>query len=60
MREATSSWRNVTSGILQGSVLIPIMFQVYINDMQSGMTSYMNQFAENDKLMRVVKNTDDC
>ena len=36
IREETSRWRNVTSGVLQGSVLAPIMFQVYVNDMQCG------------------------
>ena len=28
--------------------------------MQSGVTSYMNLFANDTKLMRIVKNTDDC
>ena len=54
IREATLSWRNVTSGVPQGSVLAPIMFQIYVNDMQCGVTSYMNLFADNAKLMRVV------
>ena len=47
IREATSSWRNVTSGVLQ----------IYLNDTQ---TSYMNPFADDAKLMRVVEITDDC
>ena len=51
IREETSRWRNVTSGVLQGSVLAPIMFQVCVNDMQCGMTSYMNLFADDAKLM---------
>ena len=36
------------------------MFQIYVNDMQCGVTSYVNLFADYAKLMRVVKNTDDC
>ena len=51
IREETSRWRNVTSGVLEGAVLAPIMLQIYINDMQCGMTSYMNMFADDAKLM---------
>ena len=51
IREETSRWRNVTSGVPQGSVLAPIMFQIYVNDMQCGVTSYMNMFADDAKLM---------
>ena len=51
IREETSRWRNVTSGVLQGSVLTPIMFQVYVNDMQCCVTSYMNLFVDDAKLM---------
>ena len=54
IRDAVSSARKVTSGVPQGSVLAPIMFQIYVNDMQCGVTSYMNLFADNAKLMRVV------
>ena len=60
VRKVTSSWRNVTSGEVQGSVLAPIMFQVYVNDMLCGVTSYMNMFVDDAKSMRVIKNTDDC
>ena len=60
IREATSSWRNVISGELLGSVLATIMFQIYVKYMQCGVTSYMNLFADDAKLMRIVKNTDDC
>ena len=60
IREATSSWRKVTSGVPQGSVLAPIMFQVYVSDMQCGVTSYMNMVADDAKLMRGIKNTVDC
>ena len=51
IREATSSWRKVTRGVPQGSVLAPIMFQIYVNDMQCSVTSDMNMFADDAKLM---------
>ncbi len=31
--DTNSGWRRVTSRVLQESVLAPIMFQIYVNDM---------------------------
>ena len=60
VRGCKSSWRKVTSGVPQGSVLAPVMFAIYINDMTEGITSYMNLFADDAKIMRRIANEGDC
>ena len=51
---ATSGWRKVTSGIPQGSVLGPILFVLYINDMPEALVnnSTAAMFADDTKLYR--------
>ena len=58
--DAFSSLRNVMSGVPQESVLAPIMFHICVYDIQCEVTSYMNLFANDAKLMKVVRNIDDC
>ena len=60
IRGASSNWAEVVSGVPQGSVLAPLMFLIYINDLPDGVSSYMNMFADDAKIMRQVRNPEDC
>ena len=60
VRNEKSEWRRVTSGVPQGSVLVPVMFLIYINDMTEGVSSYMSMFADDAKLLKRVRHKEDC
>jgi len=59
---SSSEWKSVTSGIPQGSVLGPICFVLYINDLPSSIPneSEIFLFADDTKIFRQIMNINDC
>ena len=50
----SSEWRQIQAGVPQGSVLGPLLFLLYINDLLDGMKSDARIFADDTSLFVVV------
>ena len=50
-----SSWKKVTSGVPEGSVLGPVLFIIYVNDMPDSLNSFCKSFADDTKVYTAVE-----
>ena len=53
-----SDWRSIEAGVPQGSVLGPLLFLVYINDLTDNISSEMRLFADDSSLFTRVNGVD--
>ena len=56
----TSTWKNVTNGVPKGSVLDPVLFLLFINDIPEAIQCALKLFADDTKLYTEIADSEDA
>ena len=56
----SSDWKDVLAGVPQGSILGPLLFLIYINDLSEHLESKVKIFADDTSLFSLVTDQGEC
>ena len=57
LNRQVSTWENINPGVPQGSILGPLLFLIYINDLTEGLTTRDKLFKDDTSLFSAVHDT---
>jgi hypothetical protein len=60
LRNGSSNWRRVTSGVPQGSILGPVLFLLFVNDIPDMVSSTAKMFADDTKVYNTIMTKTYC
>ena len=52
-----STWENINAGVTQGSILDPLLFLIYINELTEGLSTNVKLLTDDTSLFSVVHDT---